>query len=166
MSKQADIINKFIQSKNKRKNRDNKTQTLNRLLGSQVLKTSSNIRTGKLKKTDYLNLGKLTTRYGFRKIMSDVRAKQSPVQRLYSRVIHCVPLEWLNSLINHIILKSDVMAMTFVLFFIANLFFYSICTILSYNYNLLITISLLVLSFLISLTVNLTLKLKSQHKDN
>lgn len=152
MAKKSDIINSFIQAKNNKKNRkQSKNQTINRLLGSQVLHTNQIIKVSKLKNIQGDELSRRTIHHGFTKTISEMRDNLSRPEQQASKVIHNRCFEAISFVINSILLNPTVTARAFVIFFAINISYYSVCIIYDYYYNPLVVVILLIVSFVTGL---------------
>lgn len=152
MTKKSDIINSFIQAKKNKKNRKHsKSQTVNRLLGSQVLHTNQIIKVSKLKNVQGDNLSRRTIHHGFTKTINEMRENLPRPEQQTSKVIHNRGFEIISLVINGILLNPTLTSRAMIIFFMINVFYYLISVFYSYYYNPLAVLALLVVSFLISL---------------
>lgn len=152
MAKKSDIINSFIQAKKNKKHRKlTKSQSVNRLLGSQVLHTNQIIKTSKLKNIKGDDLSRRTIHHGFVKTINEMRESLPRPQQQASRVIHNRGFEIVSFGINGLLLNPTVTARAMIVFFALNIAYYSICVVYDYYYNPLVVIVLLSCSFFIGL---------------
>lgn len=150
MSKKSDVINSFIQAKKSKKNRKpSKTQTVNRLLGSQVLHANQIIKTSKLKNTQTNNLSRNTINHGFVKTITEMRENLPRPERQASKIIHNRVFEVFSFIINDLLLNPTATSRAIVIFFVLNISYYSICMFYDYYYNPLAVLMLLITSFVI-----------------
>ncbi len=162
MSRKSDIINSFIQAKNNRKKLTaSKQQEVNRLLGSQVLKTNQIIKVSKFKMIKEDNLSHRTINHGFQKALKEIQADLSAPEKRASQIIHHRAFEIGSFVINSIILNPSVTAKAMISLFVLNLSYYSLCAFLSYYYNHTVLIWIIIASFVISAIAHCISLLKS-----
>lgn len=155
MTKKSDVINSFIQAKKHKKHKLTKTQTINRLLGAQVLNTNQIIKVSKLKNIKTDNLSRRTINHGFNKTIQEMRQTLTRPEQQASKVIHNRGFEIIALIINDNLLHPETTARALAIFFIANLVYYSVCIIYNYYYNPLVLVYLILISFIISLIIRL-----------
>lgn len=147
MTKKSDIINGFIQAKKSKKGRRlTKSQTVNRLLGSQVIHTNQVIKTSKLKLIKADDLSNRTIHHGFNKTIGDMRETLPRPQQKASKIIHNRGFEIISFAVNGLLLNPTTTVRAMIIFFILNLTYYSSCAIYNYYYSPLLVAILLVIS--------------------
>jgi hypothetical protein len=163
MAKKADIINSFIQAKKSKKNRKlTKVQTVNRLLGSQVLHTNQIIKISKLKNVQGDTLSRRTVNHGFIKTITEMRDNLPRPERQASKIVHNRGFEIIAFMVNDLLLNPTAIARGMMFFFILNIIYYSLCTVYNYYYNPLIVIILLISSFIVGFISLIMAKPKKQ----
>ena len=124
MAKKADIINSFIQAKKSKKNRKlTKVQTVNRLLGSQVLHTNQIIKISKLKNVQSDSLSRRTVNHGFTKTITEMRENLPRPERQASKIIHNRGFEIIAFMVNDLLLNPTAIARGMMFFFILNIIY-------------------------------------------